>query len=60
MKIAGLGIRQAAASDPALARGINTACGAVTNEAVAKAVGLPYVPVETLLNAGAGNNPCHA
>jgi len=52
MKIAGPGIRQAAASDPALARGINTACGAVTNEAVAKAVGLPYVPVETLLNAG--------
>jgi len=49
MKIADLGIRQAAQSDPAIASGVNTACGAVTCEAVAKAVGLPYVPLQSLL-----------
>ena len=54
MKIAGLGIRQAVLSDPALARGVNTACGAVTCEAVARAVGMPYVPVESLLKVGSG------
>ena len=54
MKIADLGIRQAALTDKALARGVNTACGAVTCEAVARAVGMPYVPLESLLNTRSG------
>ncbi|GIO15197.1 alanine dehydrogenase [Cohnella xylanilytica] len=53
LKIAGQGIRAAAASDKALARGINTACGAVTYKAVAEETGLPYVSVNELLNAPA-------
>ncbi|MDJ1115001.1 alanine dehydrogenase [Microbacterium dauci] len=34
----------AAAADPALARGLNTAAGRVTNEGVAAAFGLPFAP----------------
>jgi alanine dehydrogenase len=34
----------AAMKDPALRKGVNTHNGAVTNEAVAQAVGLPYTP----------------
>jgi alanine dehydrogenase len=54
LKIAGMGIRQAVLADPALARGVNTACGAVTCEPVAKAVGMPYVPLESLLKIRSG------
>lgn len=40
----------AAAADPALAAGVNTMTGAVTNEAVAGALGRPYVPLRDALS----------
>jgi alanine dehydrogenase len=47
--IADLGVREAVARDPALARGVNVAAGNVTYEAVADAHGLPYVPLGDVL-----------
>jgi alanine dehydrogenase len=44
LKIANLGIEKAAASSPALARGINTYQGRITHKAVAAAVGGEYTP----------------
>jgi len=43
--IAGLGWREALRADPALALGLNTHAGAVTNPAVAAAHGLPATPL---------------
>lgn len=45
IKIATLGLEQAARQDPALALGVNTFAGSVTCEPVAAAHGLPYVRV---------------
>ncbi len=42
--LADAGWDAAAAADPALARGLNTAGGRVANEGVAAAFGLPYRP----------------
>jgi len=46
--IADLGVREAIARDPALAKGVNVMDGKITYEAVAEAHGLPYTPLETL------------
>jgi alanine dehydrogenase len=45
--IADLGVREAIARDPALAKGVNVMDGKITYEAVAEAHGLPYTPLET-------------
>jgi alanine dehydrogenase len=50
LKIANMGWKQAAAADPALAKGVNVLDGKVTYEAVADAFELPYVPLDELLN----------
>jgi alanine dehydrogenase len=47
--IAGYGLAEAVARDPALARGVNVVGGKVTYEAVADAHGLDYQPLEDLL-----------
>jgi alanine dehydrogenase len=47
--IADLGVREAIARDPALARGVNVADGNVTYEAVAEAHGLGFAPLERVL-----------
>jgi alanine dehydrogenase len=47
--IADLGVREAIAADPALARGVNTVDGKLTYEAVAEAHGLDYSPLEEIL-----------
>jgi len=47
-QLAALGV-DGAADDPALASGINTLAGHVTNEAVAAAIGKPFVPLAQAL-----------
>ncbi len=47
--IADLGVREAIAADPVLARGVNTVDGKLTYEAVAEAHGLDYSPLEEVL-----------
>jgi alanine dehydrogenase len=47
--LARLGPAQAAAEDPALAAGINTHAGMVTNDAVADAIGRPFTPLAEAL-----------
>jgi alanine dehydrogenase len=47
--IAGRGLAQAVARDPALARGVNVLDGKITYEAVAEAHGLDYTPLEDVL-----------
>jgi alanine dehydrogenase len=47
--IAGEGVREAIARDPALARGVNILDGKVTYEAVAEAHGLEFSPLEEVL-----------
>jgi alanine dehydrogenase len=47
--IADKGLHRALAEDPALALGVNVAAGEVTCEPVADAVGVRYVPLETVL-----------
>ena len=49
LALAGQGWRAAAAADPHLRAGLNVALGKVVHPAVADALGLPYVPPETLL-----------
>ncbi|MFG1698471.1 alanine dehydrogenase [Nonomuraea sp. NPDC049309] len=49
VKLANLGWRDALKSDPALASGLNTHGGLLTNEPVAQALGLPYTPVSEVL-----------
>ena len=48
-KLARLGPLAAIKADPALALGVNTYAGHLTYKAVADALGLPYTPLETLL-----------
>jgi len=48
-RLADHGWKAALAADPHLANGLNVHDGHVTNEAVAQALGLPYVPVEQFL-----------
>ncbi|MEX2099929.1 MAG: alanine dehydrogenase [Acidimicrobiia bacterium] len=43
------GVAAAASEDPALAAGINTLDGHITNPAVAEALGRPYAPLPTVL-----------
>jgi len=45
LRIANQGIKQAVAGDPALAKGVNVAKGAVTHPAVAESLNLPYTPL---------------
>ncbi len=47
--IAGKGLRQAVADDPALAKGVNVLNGKITYAAVAEAHGLPYTPLDAAL-----------
>jgi len=47
--IAELGVREAVARDPALARGVNVLDGKLTYEAVAEAHGLEFAPLEQVL-----------
>jgi alanine dehydrogenase len=47
--IAGHGLREAVAADPALAKGVNVLGGKVTYEAVAQAHGLEFTPLEAAL-----------
>jgi alanine dehydrogenase len=47
--IASLGLAEAVARDPALARGVNVLDGKITYEAVAEAHGLEYSPLEDVL-----------
>lgn len=49
VKLANLGFVQAMREDAALAKGVNVYSGYVTNEAVAKAHGLEYRPLEELI-----------
>ena len=49
-QLAGRGWRAALAADPALARGLNVAEGAILNEGVAAAHGLPLTPLEDVLD----------
>ncbi len=50
LKLADLGWREALRRDPHLADGLNIHAGMVTNQAVAEALGLPFVPVEQILS----------
>lgn len=47
-RLAGLGWKQAAATDPALARGVNLALGHVTCAPVAESQGIPHRPLSDL------------
>ena len=47
--IAGHGLAEAVARDPALARGVNVLDGKITYEAVAEAHGLDYTPLSDVL-----------
>ena len=49
LKVAELGYREAARRDPALAKGFNVCNGRVVHEAVAKAHGMAYTPLEEAL-----------
>ena len=49
LQIANKGWKQAVKDNPALAKGVNIAAGAVTYEAVAKALDYPYHPLEEVL-----------
>ncbi|MDY0322671.1 MAG: alanine dehydrogenase [Candidatus Carbobacillus sp.] len=49
MKIAQHGLLSAMAADPALAKGVNTMRGYLTNEPVAESLGLTYTPLSDLL-----------
>jgi alanine dehydrogenase len=49
LALADLGVEGAAAQDAGLALGVNVADGKVTHQAVADAVGEPYVPVTEVL-----------
>ena len=51
--IANLGLRDAVAHDPALAKGVNVVDGKLTYEAVAEAHGLQYTPLADVLQVAA-------
>jgi alanine dehydrogenase len=46
LKLANLGYEQACAADAGLAAGVNMAHGKITNQPVAQAFGLPFVPFQ--------------
>jgi alanine dehydrogenase len=48
-KLARLGFREAVQRDPALAQGVNAYLGHVTCRPVAQSLGLPTIPLESLL-----------
>ncbi|WP_078579691.1 alanine dehydrogenase [Salipaludibacillus agaradhaerens] len=50
LQIANYGLPHALKSNPALVKGVNTASGFVTYEAVARDLNYPYIPVEEALN----------
>jgi len=50
LSIANLGLGRALQNSQPLMRGVNTAGGAITYEAVARDLALPYVPVEEALH----------
>ncbi|MGI8867912.1 MAG: alanine dehydrogenase [Mycobacteriales bacterium] len=52
LELAGRGLPQAVRRDPALALGVNVIGGAVINEPVADAHGLPFTPLDQALAAG--------
>jgi alanine dehydrogenase len=47
--LAQYGVADACTRDTALAHGVNTMSGFVTNEAVAESIAKPYVPIETVI-----------
>jgi alanine dehydrogenase len=47
------GVASACRADPALARGVNTAAGAVTHDGVAASLGRPHTPLATALGPAA-------
>ena len=49
LEIASLGLEEAARRDPAVALGVNVYAGVLTNESVADAHGLPYVPLASVV-----------
>jgi alanine dehydrogenase len=49
--LAGKGVAQAVADDPALAKGVNVAAGRITYEAVAEAHGLDFTPLGDVASA---------
>jgi alanine dehydrogenase len=51
LTLAERGVEEAIARDPGLRPGVNVARGAITNAAVAEAVGLPLTPVEQVLGS---------
>ena len=52
LKLANLGARAAVTSDSALAKGVLVSEGAVTHDALARSLSMPYVPLEKALPAG--------
>ena len=50
LKLAEQGVHAALTSDPGFLAGLNVAAGQVTYKPVADAVGLPYVPVDGVLD----------
>jgi alanine dehydrogenase len=52
LALADLGVADASARDPGLAKGVNVAAGRITHPAVAEAVGEEYVPFERALASG--------
>ncbi|PYV07882.1 MAG: alanine dehydrogenase, partial [Acidobacteria bacterium] len=48
-RLAGLGVEKAIERNPALEAGVNVYGGHVTCRPVAEALGLPYVPIASLL-----------
>jgi len=50
MKLANKGFFEAISKDPGLKEGVNTYAGHCTYEAVASAQGIPYAPLESLIN----------
>ena len=53
LSVAGSGLEDAVRSDPALAKGVNTYAGELTNEGVAEAHGLDAVPVSSVIDGAA-------
>lgn len=51
IQLAEVGIEQAIAANPALARGVNLYCGAVTHPCVAEALGMPHTPLAEAIRA---------
>ena len=51
LQIADQGWRQAAQKNPEIATGLNLVCGQITNEPVARAHRMPYVPWAKLAGA---------